>query len=37
MNVKLTPQQKIKLLNTDDIFSVMQKILLRENKNLSSG
>jgi len=32
MNVKLTPQQKIKLLNAEDIFSVMQRILLRENK-----
>jgi len=32
MNVKLTPQQKIKLLNAEDIFSIMQKILLRENK-----
>jgi len=37
MNIKLTPQQKIKLLNAEDIFSIMQKILLRENKSLSSG
>lgn len=32
MNVKLTPSEKIKLLNSDDVYSVMQKILLRENK-----
>ena len=32
MNVKLTPSQKIKILNSDDIYHVMQQILLRENK-----
>ena len=32
MNVKLTATQKIKLLNSADIYSVMQKVLLRENK-----
>ncbi len=32
MNVKLTEQQKIKLLNSDDIFEIMRNILLRENK-----
>lgn len=32
MNVTLTKSQKIKLLNSADIYSVMQQILLRENK-----
>lgn len=32
MNVRLTPEQKIKLLNSKDVYSVMQQILLRENK-----
>ena len=32
MNVKLTEAQKIKVLNSDDVFSIMQKVLLRENK-----
>jgi len=32
MNVTLTEQEKIKLLNSDDVFAVMQKILHRENK-----
>jgi DNA repair protein RadC len=32
MNVKLTEAQKIKILNSDDIYGVMQKILLREDK-----
>jgi DNA repair protein RadC len=32
MNVKLTPAQKVKLLNSDDIYAVMQRVLLRENK-----
>ena len=32
MNVRLTKAEKIKLLNSDDIYSVMQRILLRENK-----
>lgn len=32
MNVKLSAAQKIKVLNSDDIFNVMQQILLRENK-----
>jgi DNA repair protein RadC len=32
MNVKLTKTQKIKLLNSADIYNVMQQILLRENK-----
>jgi len=32
MNVKLTPTQKINVLNSDDIYSIMQQVLLRENK-----
>jgi DNA repair protein RadC len=32
MNVKLTVKDKIKVLNSDDVFEVMQKILRRENK-----
>lgn len=32
MNVRLTKAEKIKLLNSDDIYSVMQRVLLRENK-----
>jgi len=32
MNVRLNKDQKIKILNSDDIYNVMQQILLRENK-----
>lgn len=32
MNIKLTQTQKIKVLNTEDLYRVMQGILLRENK-----
>ncbi|MCZ8284041.1 MAG: JAB domain-containing protein [Bacteroidia bacterium] len=32
MNVTLSKSQKIKLLNSADIYSVMQQVLLRENK-----
>ena len=32
MNVKLTKTQKIKLLNSTDIYSIMQQVLMRENK-----
>lgn len=32
MNVRLTKEQKIKIVNSDDIYSIMQQILLRENK-----
>lgn len=32
MNVKLTKDQKIKVASSDDIYKVMQQILLRENK-----
>ena len=32
MNVKLTKAQKIRILNSDDLYNIMQHILLRENK-----
>ncbi|MEO0903074.1 MAG: JAB domain-containing protein [Bacteroidota bacterium] len=32
MNVRLTKEQKIKVLNSYDIYRVMQQVLLRENK-----
>ncbi|MEX0363400.1 MAG: JAB domain-containing protein, partial [Allomuricauda sp.] len=32
MNVHLTKEQKIKVLNSVDVYHVMQQILLRENK-----
>ncbi len=32
MNVRLNKDQKIKLLKSEDVYSVMQQILLRENK-----
>ncbi len=32
MNIKLSVKEKIKLLNADDVYSVMQKVLLREQK-----
>ncbi|MDD7886127.1 JAB domain-containing protein [Flavivirga sp. 57AJ16] len=32
MDIKLTETEKIKVLNSDDIYGIMQKILLRENK-----
>ena len=32
MNVKITEAQKIKVLNSDDVYAIMQRILLRENK-----
>ncbi len=32
MNVRLKEEDRIKIINSDDIFSIMQKILLRENK-----
>ena len=31
MNVKLSQEQRIKLANSDDVFEVMQRVLLREN------
>lgn len=32
MDINLTPAEKIKVLNSDDLYQVMQRILLRENK-----
>ena len=32
MNVKITQAQKIKLLNSADIYNIMQQVLLREHK-----
>ena len=32
MNVRLTKEQKIKVLNSSDIYAIMQQVLLRENK-----
>jgi DNA repair protein RadC len=32
MDIKLTEEERIKILNSDDIYGIMQKILLRENK-----
>lgn len=32
MNVRLTKEQKIRILNSSDIYKVMQQVLLRENK-----
>jgi DNA repair protein RadC len=32
MNVRLTREAKIKILNADDVYKIMQQILLRENK-----
>jgi DNA repair protein RadC len=32
MDIKLTEAEKIKILNSDDLYGIMQRILLRENK-----
>ena len=32
MNIKLTEAERIKILNPDDLYGIMQKILLREQK-----
>lgn len=32
MDIKLTKEEKIKILNSDDIYGIMQHVLLRENK-----
>jgi hypothetical protein len=32
MDIQLTEAEKIKILTSDDIYSIMQKILLREQK-----
>ena len=32
MDIELTEKEKIKILNSDDIYGIMQRVLLRENK-----
>jgi DNA repair protein RadC len=32
MNIKIPEKQKIKILNSDDVFEIMQKVLRRENR-----
>lgn len=32
MDIKLTDDEKIKILNSDDLYGIMQRILLRDNK-----
>ena len=32
MYIKLTASQKVKILCSDDIYGIMQRVLLRENK-----
>jgi len=32
MNVRLTQEQKVQVLNSDDVYKIMQQVLLRENK-----
>jgi|TARA_B110000261_G_C13091745_1_gene360175 DNA repair protein RadC len=32
MSIKLTEAEKIKVLNSDDLYAIMQKVLLRESK-----
>ena len=32
MNIKLTEAERIKILNSDDLYGIMQKILIREQK-----
>ncbi len=32
MDIDLTDEERIKILNSDDLYTIMQKILLRENK-----
>lgn len=32
MNVRLKPAQKVKILNANDLYTIMQHVLLRENK-----
>ncbi len=32
MNVRLSKEQKVRIMNSDDVYSIMQQILLRENK-----
>jgi hypothetical protein len=37
MTISLSEDQKIKILNSDNVYSVMQNILLREEKPHSGG
>lgn len=32
MDIELTEAEKVKILNSDDLFGIMQRVLLRENK-----
>lgn len=32
MNVRLSKEQKVRIMNSDDVYSIMQQVLLRENK-----
>jgi DNA repair protein RadC len=32
MNIRLSKEQKIKILNSEDVFKIMQQVLMRENK-----
>lgn len=32
MNVRLTQEQKVQLLNSQDVYKVMQQVLLHKNK-----
>nr|VFK28045.1 MAG: hypothetical protein BECKMB1821G_GA0114241_103226 [Candidatus Kentron sp. MB]VFK29371.1 MAG: hypothetical protein BECKMB1821I_GA0114274_100950 [Candidatus Kentron sp. MB]VFK74765.1 MAG: hypothetical protein BECKMB1821H_GA0114242_100950 [Candidatus Kentron sp. MB] len=32
MDIRLTEQERIRVLNGEDVFAIMQKVLLRENK-----
>ncbi|MGD1840704.1 MAG: JAB domain-containing protein [Thermonemataceae bacterium] len=32
MNVRLTEAEKVKILNSEDVYTIMQQVLLRENK-----
>lgn len=32
MNVRLSKEQKVRIMNSDDVYSIMQQILLRENR-----
>jgi len=32
MDIKITEREKIRIINSDDIFAIMRKVLLRENK-----
>nr|VFK24045.1 MAG: hypothetical protein BECKMB1821G_GA0114241_100713 [Candidatus Kentron sp. MB]VFK34109.1 MAG: hypothetical protein BECKMB1821I_GA0114274_10618 [Candidatus Kentron sp. MB]VFK76743.1 MAG: hypothetical protein BECKMB1821H_GA0114242_10728 [Candidatus Kentron sp. MB] len=32
VNIRLTEQERIRVMNSEDLFAIMQKVLLRENK-----